>query len=51
MNTFVDTSAFYALASSSDEFHDSAKKTYQRLLYNDEQLVTTSYILPLLTKS
>lgn len=45
MSIFVDTSAFYALTSASDEFHGSAKKIYQRLLQDNERLITTSYVL------
>lgn len=44
MSVFIDTSAFYALASSSDEFHDYAKKTYRKLLENNKHLITTSYV-------
>lgn len=44
MSIFIDTSAFYALASSSDEFHDYAKKTYKKLLEDNKHLITTSYI-------
>ena len=45
MSVYIDTSAFYALASSSDVFHDSAKKIYQRLLQDNKHLITTSYVL------
>lgn len=41
----VDTSAFYALISSSDAFHTQAKSSYGRLLDWEWQLWTTSYIL------
>jgi predicted nucleic acid-binding protein len=41
----VDTSAFYALASATDLFHEQANATYQRLLDRDQELWTTSYIL------
>ena len=44
MSIFVDTSAFYALTSSSDEFHDYAKRIYQKLLENNKHLITTSYV-------
>jgi len=45
VNVFVDTSAFYALASASDEFHNSGKEIYLKLLENHVPLVTTSYVL------
>ena len=41
----VDTSAFYALISASDEFHDSAVAAYERLVDRDLELWTTSYAL------
>lgn len=45
MRVFVDTSAFYALASASDEFHRQARRTYEKLLGNDAELLTSSYVL------
>ena len=44
-NVVVDTSAFYALISDSDEFHDSAVAAYERLVDRDLELWTTSYAL------
>ena len=41
----VDTSAFYALVSASDEFHDSAEANYEVLKDRDVELWTTSYAL------
>ena len=41
----VDTSAFYALVSSRDEFHQQASATYADLLDRRVSLYTTSYIL------
>ncbi len=43
MKTFVDTSAFYALADESDRNHLQAKAFYQAL--GDARLVTTDHIL------
>jgi len=40
-----DTSAFYALVSSTDAFHFEAKSSYERLLDWEWELWTTSYIL------
>ncbi len=46
MRVFVDTSAFYALASASDEFHAQARVTYERLLQEENaELLTSSYVL------
>lgn len=41
----IDTSAFYALISDTDEFHTSATNIYTRLLHDRRDLWTTSYIL------
>lgn len=41
---FVDTSAIYALASSSDRFSQRAKSVYQGLLKKEEELFVTSYV-------
>jgi hypothetical protein len=41
----VDTSAFYALLSSTDEFDERARTAYERLLDREQELWTTSYIL------
>ena len=41
----VDTSAFYALADESDEYHPSAKALFQDLTKGGLQLVTTTFIL------
>lgn len=40
----VDTSAFYALVSANDLFHSRAKIIYERLIDQDLQLYTSSYI-------
>lgn len=40
----IDTSAFYALISSTDTFHSQAKMAYERLLDWERELWTTSYI-------
>ena len=41
----IDTSAFYALLSASDSFHQRARGTYERLIDRDQELWTTSYVL------
>ena len=41
----IDTSAFYALASEADEFHDSAVSIYEDLMEREQVLWTTSYAL------
>lgn len=40
-----DTSAFYALISKNDIFHEKAKKTYIDIIRKEEILSTTSYVL------
>jgi predicted nucleic acid-binding protein len=44
MKTFVDTSAFYALADASDRHHSAARKVYEELI-GKEELITTDYVL------
>lgn len=39
----VDTSAFYALISEGDLFHDRAKSAYERLVDRERTLLATSY--------
>lgn len=41
----IDTSAFYALISSADEFHPRARSIYSDLLDQRAELYTTSYVL------
>ena len=43
MSVFVDTSAWYALASVSDQDHHAAHAIYAELVERDEALVTSSY--------
>lgn len=44
-NVLIDTSAFYALVSDADIFHQKARDEYGRLLDREQQLWTTSYAL------
>ncbi|MDQ7822551.1 MAG: PIN domain-containing protein [Candidatus Eremiobacteraeota bacterium] len=44
MRLFVDTSAFYALASQNDAFHQKAK-THLKKLITGHEFITTSYIV------
>jgi len=44
MKTFVDTSAFYALADGDDQYHEQAKTVYESLK-DETQLITTDYVL------
>lgn len=41
----LDTSAFYALRSETDQFHTRARDTYEQLLDSESELWTTSYAL------
>lgn len=45
MSIFVDTSAWFALASAADQDHAAARAAYTELVERDERLVTTSYAL------
>jgi len=45
MKAFVDTSAFYALVSSTDRFHKNARGTYESLILDEIPLYTSSYVL------
>jgi len=45
VTVFVDTSAFYALASLSDEFHEEAKEKYRCILDKGVTLFTSSGVL------
>ena len=42
---FVDTDAWYALADSSDQYHDEAVKIYPKLLGNYHPLKTTNLVV------
>jgi predicted nucleic acid-binding protein len=44
MNIFVDTSAFYALADTSDTYHESAKAYYSAAL-KEQRFFTSSFVL------
>ncbi len=41
----IDTSAFYAIASDADRFHQSAMNTLQILVSQRAELITNSYVL------
>ena len=41
----IDTSAFYALFSETDLFHDRARAAYERLVDREQELCATSYTL------
>ena len=41
----IDTSAFYALISANDDFHQQARQTYESLIDREQEMWTTSYIL------
>jgi len=42
---FIDTSAFYALISRTDRFHEKAKFVYKNLIDEEKTLYTSSYVL------
>ena len=44
MNVFVDTSAFYALVSETDEMHVEALAIHERLKEEEGSFVTTNYV-------
>lgn len=45
MTVFVDTSALLALLDADEARHGQAVETWRRLLDNDEQLITSNYVL------
>lgn len=45
MTTFIDTSAFLAIFAIDDKFHALAKPIWERLIIDEEQLVTNNYVL------
>lgn len=45
MNTFVDTSAFYAVMDAGDQVHPPARSEWLRLLSDNVDLYTTNYVL------
>ena len=45
MNVLVDTSAYYALISATDQAHDDAQTAYDDLLGQEAEFWTTSYVV------
>lgn len=45
MSIFVDTSALFAILDADDLNHSRAKELWSRLLANEEDLVSTNYVL------
>ncbi|HEX9676249.1 MAG TPA: PIN domain-containing protein [Anaerolineales bacterium] len=45
MSTFVDTSALLAILDADDDNHPSAKVEWERLIAQEETLLTTNYVL------
>ena len=45
MNIFIDTAAFMAMLSASDQFHLMAKKVWGEILYADTSLYSSNYVL------
>lgn len=45
MSTFIDTSAFFAILDSGDEFHKESKDTFLRLIEDKEIFHSSNYIV------
>ena len=45
MKVFIDTSAFYALACKSDQYHLQAKSVLEQLLQKNSELFTSNYVI------
>ena len=45
MNIFIDTAGFLAVLNASDQFHPSAKKTWEETLSSDFALFCSNYVL------
>lgn len=45
MNIFIDTAAFMAMLSASDQFHLMSKKVWGEILYADTSLYSSNYVL------
>ena len=45
MNTFVDTSGFYAVLDADDDCHQAAKRLWMDLLEKENRLHTSNYVL------
>lgn len=45
MTVFVDTSAFLAVLSADDRFHEAARNQWQAIIEQDESLICNNYIL------
>ncbi len=43
--TFIDTSAFYAIIDQSDSTHEEAAEAWAFLLHDDNHLITSNYII------
>lgn len=45
MSTFIDTSAFFAIANSADQRHEPAVRAWLALTSGQEHIVTSSYVV------
>jgi predicted nucleic acid-binding protein len=45
MSIFVDTSALFAVLDADDQNHARAKETWSRLLADEEELLSTNYVI------
>ena len=45
MNVFIDTSGYFSLLDRNEQNHPAARQIWQRLLENDDVLMTSNYVL------
>ena len=45
MRVFVDTSGYFSLLDSDEKNHETARQIWERLLKNDDILITSNYVL------
>ena len=44
MNIYIDTAAFLAVLNANDQFHQTARQTWEEILSSDSPLVSSNYI-------
>lgn len=45
MNTFIDTAAFLAVLSATDQFHGQARRVWNEIIGSEKTLFTSSYVV------